>query len=362
MRSDRRQFVTEIKVMVVDDSLFMRRVISDIINGQPDMKVVATATNGKEALSLAREFRPDVITMDVEMPVMDGLLALEKIMSDTPLPVIMLSSLTQSGADATVRALHIGAVDFITKPSSSLSLDINKVAQDIIGKIRVAASARDKLRKPPSKLSGPQVPSPQLWPARVDRSPDKIVLIGTSTGGPKALHEVIPRLPGNLPAAVLVVQHMPPGFTRSLADRINGMSALRVKEAEDGEPVVAGSVYIAPGDYHLKVKRLGEGTGRRLLINLTKDPLVSGHRPSVDAMIESVVKEYWSQVLAVIMTGMGQDGTRGSAAIKNKGGRVIAEDSSTCIVFGMPRSVIDAGYADRIVPLPHIARRIVECL
>ncbi len=354
--------MTEIKVLVVDDSVFMRRVISDIINGQPDMRVVATASNGKEALALARNFAPDVITMDVEMPVMDGLQALERIMSDTPLPVIMLSSLTQSGADATVRALHIGAVDFITKPSGSLSLDINKVAQDIIAKIRVAASARDKLRRPPVQKSRPPVPPPAPPVAAVYRSPDKMVLIGTSTGGPKALHEVIPRLPGNLPAAVLVVQHMPPGFTRSLADRINGMSALRVKEAEDGEPLLTGSVYIAPGDYHLKVRRLGEGLGRRLLINLTRDPAVSGHRPSVDAMIESVVREYWSKTLAVIMTGMGQDGTRGIAALRNKGGKVIAEDSSTCIVFGMPRSVIDAGHADHILPLPHIARGIVENL
>ena len=155
---------------------------------------------------------------------------------------------------------------------------------------------------------------------------------------------------------------MPPGFTRSLAERINGMSALTVKEAENGEPVLTGNVYIAPGDYHLKVKRTGEGPGRRILINLTKDPLVSGHRPSVDAMIESVVQEYWSPVLAVIMTGMGQDGTRGTVAVKNKGGKVIAEDSSTCIVFGMPRAVIDAGCADRIVPLPQIARGIVENL
>lgn len=349
----------EIKVMVVDDSPFMRRVISDIINGQSDMKVVATARNGEEALLSARRFSPDVITMDVEMPVMDGLEALQRIMNENPLPVIMLSSITKQGADATVKALHLGAVDFITKPSGTLSLDINEVARDIVKKIRIAALAKDKLRFTKVKADK-RIKPPKVSPPGISKSPEKIIVIGTSTGGPKALHEVIPKLPGSLPAAVLVVQHMPPGFTRSLAERINGMSALNVKEAEDGEPVLTGTVYIAPGDYHLKVKQLGEGLNRRLVIKLTQEPLVSGHRPSVDAMIESVVQEYWSDILAVIMTGMGQDGTRGTASVKNRGGKVIAEDSSTCIVYGMPKSVIDSGYADLIVPLPQIARRIVE--
>jgi len=344
--------------MVVDDSAFMRKVISDIINGQPDMTVIATARNGEEALAKAKMTPPDVITMDVEMPVMDSLQALERIMSERPLPVVMLSSLTKSGADATVRALHLGAVDFIAKPSGSLSLDINKVAQDIIHKIKVAAAAKDKLFRPVPSL---RRVAPAAKDVSVGPKPlDKIVLIGTSTGGPKALHEVIPKLPPGLGAGVLVVQHMPPGFTRSLAERLNGMSALTVKEAEDGEPVQNGSVYIAPGDYHLKVKKIGEGLKRRLQIILTKDPLVGGHRPSVDVMIESVLQEYWSPVLAVIMTGMGSDGTKGSAGVKRKGGKVIAEDSSTCIVYGMPKSVIEAGYADKIIPLPLIAKGIAE--
>ena len=353
--------MTEIKVLVVDDSPIMRRVICDIINGQADMKVVATARNGEEALLAAKRFAPDVITMDVEMPVMDGLEALQRIMKDNPLPVVMLSSVTKQGADATVKALHLGAVDFITKPSGTLSPDINEVARDIVKKIRIAALARDKLRLTQVRVDK-RIKPPKVSPAGIDKAPEKVILIGTSTGGPKALHEVIPKLPGNIPAAVLVVQHMPPGFTRSLAERINGMSALNVKEAVDGEPVLSGNVYIAPGDYHLKVKRLGEGLGCRLIIRLTREPLVSGHRPSVDAMIESVAQEYWSEILAVIMTGMGQDGTRGTASVKNRGGKVIAEDSSTCIVYGMPKSVIDSGYADLVVPLPQIAKRIVENL
>ncbi len=351
----------EIKVLVVDDSAFMRKVISDIINAQPDMKVVATARNGQDALFKVKAARPDVITMDVEMPVMDGLQALEKIMNETPLPVVMLSSLTQKGADATVRALELGAVDFITKPSLALSVNFNDMAKGIVKKIRVSSVARDKLHRPLVQNIKKTLAFPKV-PGIIGKSPQKLVLVGTSTGGPKALYEVIPKLPGDLPAAVLVVQHMPPGFTRSLAERIDSMSALKVKEAEDGESVLNGNVYIAPGDYHLKVRRVGEGLNRRLKIDLTKDPLVSGHRPSVDAMIESVLHEYWSKVLAVIMTGMGSDGTKGSAIVKDRGGKVIVEDSSTCIVFGMPKSVIEAGFADRIMPLPQIAKGIVENL
>ena len=268
--------MTEIKVMVVDDSPFMRRVISDIINGQADMKVVATARNGEEALLAAKRFAPDVITMDVEMPVMDGLEALQRIMKDNPLPVVMLSSVTKQGADATVKALHLGAVDFITKPSGTLSPDINEVARDIVKKIRIAALARDKLRLTQVRVDK-RIKPPKVSPAGIDKARK-----GYSDwyfNRRTQLHEVIPKLPGNIPAAVLVVQHMPPGFTRSLAERINGMSALNVKEAEEGEPVLSGTVYIAPGDYHLKVKRLGEGLSRRLVIKLTQEPLVSGHCP-----------------------------------------------------------------------------------
>ena len=252
-----------------------------------------------------------MITMDVEMPVMDGLQALEKIMNETPLPVVMLSSLTQKGADATVRALNWE--QWIYKPSLALSVNFNDMAKGIVKKIRVSSVARDKLHRPlVQNIKRPL----RFLRSQVGKSPQKLVLVGTSTGGPKALYEVIPKLPGDLPAAVLVVQHMPPGFTRSLAERIDSMSALKVKEAEDGESVLNGNVYIAPGDYHLKVRRVGEGLNRRLKIDLTKDPLVSGHRPSVDAMIESVLHEYWSKVLAVIMTGMGSDGTKGSAIVR----------------------------------------------
>lgn len=355
------------RVLIVDDSAFMRKVISDIIAREFDLEVIGTARNGQEALDRISDLKPDVVTMDVEMPVMDGLQALEKIMRTDPLPVVMLSSLTQAGADLTMRALQLGAVDFIPKPSGTISLDIEKVAGDIVKQIRLAAGVRVNLTRLTAAAANyvkteikPAAPVPK--PPMSGGLLDKLVVLGTSTGGPKALHEVIPNLPGNLGAGVLVVQHMPPGFTKSLAERLNSMSAVTVKEAEHGETVQTNCVYIAPGDYHLKVKRITEGNGKKLTVNLTKDPLESGHRPSVDAMFESAVAEYWAPMVGVIMTGMGQDGARGVIGIKQKGGRVIAEDKSTCIVYGMPKAVVEAGNADRVVPLQQIAGEIVKAL
>lgn len=349
--------MNDIKVMVVDDSAFMRKVIGDIITAQPDMRVVATARNGQEALKLIKTVDIDVITMDVEMPIMNGLQALEKIMSEDPLPVIMLSSLTQRGADATMKALCLGAVDFISKPSGTMG--INNTAGEITRKIKIAAATRYRLRKQ-SVQPIIKKTKPIKTAISANDTPGKLVLIGTSTGGPKALHEVIPKLPGNLGAAVLVVQHMPSGFTRSLAERLDRLSSLRVKEAEDGERILRGCVYIAPGDFHLKVRRSADSSNRRLMVNLTQDNLVSGHRPSVDAMLDSVVNEYWSKIITVIMTGMGQDGAKGASWVKSKGGKVIAEDSSTCIVYGMPKAVIETGNADKILPLQNIANAIAE--
>ncbi|MGE5371338.1 MAG: protein-glutamate methylesterase/protein-glutamine glutaminase [Solirubrobacterales bacterium] len=353
------------KVLIVDDSAFMRRVISDIIGRHPDLEVIGTARNGQEALAKIRDLKPDVVTMDVEMPVMDGLQALETIMREDPLPVVMLSSLTQAGADATMRALQLGAVDFVPKPSGTISLDIEKVADVIIQKTRIAAGTRINLRKvvapvPVFTRTEPTAPVPK--PIGGSGLLEKLVVIGTSTGGPKALHEVIPNLPAHLPAGVLVVQHMPPGFTRSLAERLNSMSAVEVKEAEHGDTVLPGHVYIAPGDFHLKVRRCTDGTGKRLVVNLTKDPLESGHRPSVDAMFDSAVAEFWAPMVGVIMTGMGADGARAAVGIKQKGGKIIAEDKSTCIVYGMPKAVVDSGNADKVVPLNLIASEIVRAL
>ncbi|NPV25942.1 MAG: chemotaxis response regulator protein-glutamate methylesterase [Firmicutes bacterium] len=353
--------MSKIRVLVVDDSAFMRKVISDLINADPQLEVVGTARNGEEALAKIGQLQPDVVTMDVEMPVMDGLTALDKIMRSQPLPVIMLSSVTQSGPAATMKALEKGAIDFIAKPSGPISLDINQVQNELILKIKTSKQARLTKSsgrilsqrsfniKPPVSVCEPQL--------------NRLVLIGTSTGGPRALNEVIPALPANFPAGVLIVQHMPPGFTRSLAERLDNLSAIHVKEAVDGDEVRAGVAYIAPGDYHMVLTANGRTGDRHLFIHLTQDPPIAGHRPSVDVMISSAAEVFWGPVVAVILTGMGQDGTQGVKKLKSRGqSKVIAEDQSTCVVYGMPKAAIESGCVDKVVPLPLVADEIMHMI
>jgi two-component system chemotaxis response regulator CheB len=263
--------MAKIKVLVVDDSAFMRKMISDIINSSPELEVIAKARNGKDAISKTKDLQPDVITMDIEMPEMDGLTALKNIMKETPVPVIMLSSLTSQGAEQTLRALQLGAVDFITKPSGQISLDIEQVSDDIIKKVKAVAGTK---RNVINLYSSTEIPIPRksipVKTINSDEVLNQLVLIGTSTGGPKALHQVIPRLPARIDAAFLVVQHMPPGFTRSLAERLDSLSEVRVKEAEDGEKVLPGYVYIAPGDYHMMLNVQGTNKAKQLYIHLDK--------------------------------------------------------------------------------------------
>lgn len=348
-----------IKVLVVDDSAFMRRVISDIINAQPGMEVIGKAYDGADALQKISQLQPDVVTMDIEMPNMDGLTAVKKIMETTPVPVIMLSSLTKSGAEHTMQALNLGAVDFITKPSSTLTVDINTIKDDIVRKIIIAAGTKKKLQN--SYFIGNNArPQKGTFNKSLNRTAksNKLVLIGTSTGGPKALHQVIPKFPADLDAAILVVQHMPPGFTKSLAERLDSLSNLKVKEAEHMEPVLTGCTYIAPGDYHLTIA----GNSKDLLINLTRSQPRSGHRPSVDEMFYSAARQFWSQMVCVIMTGMGQDGSAGLLELHQKGARIIAEDQSTCIVYGMPKAAVETGLVDSVVPLGKITDEVMRML
>lgn len=352
-----------IRVLVVDDSAFMRKVISDIINNDPELEVVGRARDGLDALKKIKELRPDVVTMDVEMPGMDGLSALAKVMEEYPVPIIMLSSLTKSGAEQTVKALSLGAVDFIPKPSGQISLDIDKVKDEIISKIKIAAGTKKKLKNF-YNISQYIEDKATKSNKNIDlkKSLNNIVAIGTSTGGPKALHQVIPKLPGSINAAILVVQHMPPGFTKSLAERLDSISQIRVKEAENNEIIVPGCAYIAPGDYHLTVNsRLVSGT-KQLYISLDKTPPYGGHRPSVDVMFNSVANEFWSRIIGVIMTGMGRDGAEGLAKIKDQGGFTIAEDKSSCIVYGMPRAAVETGKVDKVVPLQNISEEIIRLL
>ncbi len=350
------------RVLIVDDSAFMRKVISDIVNSDPGLLVVDTAKNGQEAVQKVLQLKPDVMTLDVEMPVMDGLSALEIVMRDAPMPVIMLSSLTKEGADATLRALELGALDFITKPSSIFQINTQDMQQELLNKLKMAARVSVKGRSSPRRE---RIPIARAAISRIEPAIGskegrikKIIAIGTSTGGPKALQDVIPNLPGNLQASVLVVQHMPPGFTKSLAERMDGISQMRVKEAEHNDLLLPGWVYIAPGDYHLRIVR----EGHNFRIKLGDDGLVSGHRPSVDAMMDSLADLKMSEIVGVIMTGMGSDGAKGLKRLKENRTFIIAQDEESCVVFGMPKSAIKLDAVDKIVSLDVIADEIIKAM
>ena len=343
----------KIDVLIVDDSAYMRKVITNMLQSDEDIFVVDTARDGLDALEKIKKWKPQVITLDVEMPRMDGLTALQKIMQDCPTAVIMLSSLTQEGSETTIKALTLGAVDFVPKPSGAISLDIAKVKEELIAKIKVCARAALKnVHTVPLLMQvRPKAPIVQA----TGGVPDKLVIIGSSTGGPNALQQVIPRLPADLPAAVLVVQHMPAGFTNSLATRLNDISRLSVKEAAEGDILRTGQVYIAPGGNHMVLE--GSHT-----IRLNSNPPVHSVRPAVDVTMESVIANFKGPLIGVILTGMGYDGAKGMAAIKSVGGKTIAQDEATCVVYGMPRVVVEMGKADKVMPITEIAQGIVEML
>jgi len=344
-----------IKILIVDDSAFMRKLLSDLFSSEPDFIVIDTARNGKDAVDKVKRLKPDLITMDVEMPIMDGLTALEMIMRDTPTPVVMISSLTKDGAEATICALELGAVDFVTK-STGIINSIAGIGKEIVAKGRVAVGA--KVPKFNEKAVKVPVMIDHLFNSITVASDERIVAIGTSTGGPRALQEIIPKLPGNLPCGVVIVQHMPPGFTKSLSERLNSLSSLTVKEAEHNDVIRPGLVLIAPGDYHMIIER----EGNRKVIKLNQDPQIGGHRPAVDPMMESVARVYGRLAVGVILTGMGHDGAKGIQAIKQKQGYTIAEDQSTSVVFGMPKSAIELGVVDKVAPLSTIAAEIVKAI
>lgn len=362
---------TEIKVLVVDDSAFMRKIIQDILNSENDIKVISTAKNGKEALEKVKTLNPDVITLDVEMPEVDGLSCLREINKISNTPVIMLSGLTREGADLTIRALEAGAIDFITKPVNLFSLAGDEKKKEIIDKIKMAYRSVNK-----SKPIQPQTPVTEtkpitfIKPIKTEAKPIKsktstytgslnIVAIGTSTGGPRALQSVIPFIPADIPAAILIVQHMPPNFTKSLADRLNDMSKINVKEAEDGDVLVAGTAYIAPGDFHMRVNKVRNGT---YVIKLDKEPAVGGHRPSVNVMMTSLSQTgIRGNITGVIMTGMGADGSEGLKLLKNNNKAfTIAQDEKSCVVYGMPKSAYLTGAVDVVVPLNDISNEILK--
>lgn len=358
--------------MVVEDSAYMRYVISEILAEDPEIEVIEKARDGLDALERIEKAVPDVITLDIQMPRMDGLSFLTEMGKNYKIPTIMLSSLTVEGAEDTIKALELGAVDFVPKPSGVLSLTLDDIRDDLIRKVKAASQIKPVVirpaehvkeqpaepREPESEKSGAapaqkksrRVPLPEKTPTL-----KRVVVIGCSTGGPRALTEIIPLLPGDLSAGVIVVQHMPQKFTASLAERLNSISEIKVVEAKNGDKVAPGIVYIAPGDYHILV-------GRGDTIYLNQEPHWHGVRPSVDVVMKSVAKTYGKKTIGVVLTGMGVDGRDGVLEIKNMGGTVFAEHESTCVVYGMPRAAVETGAVDRVLVLGRIADELIQSI
>lgn len=349
----------KIRVLIVDDSAFARFAIAKRISSDPQIEVVGQARDGIEAIDMTRNLQPTVITMDVTMPRMDGIQAVEKIMAEYPTPIVMLSALTREGADVTIQALELGAVDFFCKPSVVSPVGSAESSDELLHKIRLAAEIEKSRLKAIQKVSAGKPFKKVAKPPRKRAADDyslqrsRVVVVASSTGGPRALVGVLPKLPGDLPASILVVQHMPSGFTKSLAARMNDVSELDIKEAEEGDEIRPGTALFAPGGKHMTVDASGK-------ISLNQGPQECGLRPAANVTMQSAAEAFGSSVLGVVLTGMGSDGTRGCGLIKKAGGEVIVQDEPTCVVYGMPKSVADAGYADSILPLSEIAAEMIK--
>ncbi|WP_088041207.1 chemotaxis response regulator protein-glutamate methylesterase [Bacillus sp. EAC] len=352
----------KINVLVVDDSAFMRKMISNILNSDDDINVIGTAKTGKEAIEKVIKLKPNVVTLDIEMPVLNGLEALKVIMKEFPVPVIMLSSLTQEGAISSFKALDYGAVDFVPKPSGSISLDIDLISEQLIKKVKIAITVNLKKLKAPVKtiktpILNENKPEPITIKDSATKSSNQIVCIGTSTGGPRALQEVLTNIPRGFIPPIFIVQHMPAGFTNSLAMRLDKLSTIHIKEAENDEKVVTSTAYIAPGGYHMKVIQ----KNNELFIELTEEPACNGHRPSVDVLFESISNLVNYEITSAILTGMGADGAKGMKLIKQHcKGTTIAESEETSVVFGMPKAAVLLNIVDEIVPIQQVADTIIK--
>ncbi len=360
-----------IRVLVVDDAVVVRRLVTDVLAADPEIEVVGIAANGKIALQKIAQLAPDLITLDIEMPEMDGLETISEIRKTwKTLPVIMFSTLTERGAQSTMEALARGATDYVTKPANvgSVTVAQQRVRDELIPRIKSLCASVLPAAIPArltgaalvsaqlAKVAGTPPPRPPRPAATGPQQPISIVAIGCSTGGPNALIEILPKLPADFPLPIVITQHMPPMFTKFLADRLSVMSKLTVREATEGALITAGSVWIAPGDHHLVLKVVGG----RVIATLTQDPPENSCRPAVDVMLRSVVACYGPRVLSVILTGMGQDGLRGSEAVHDAGGRVFAQDEASSVVWGMPGFVARSGIANSVLPLDRIAQAIID--
>lgn len=351
-----------IRVLVVDDSSFMRKALCGMLAGDSCIGEVETARNGEEALQKISSWKPDVVTLDIEMPVMNGLDALRKIMETHPLPVLMVSSLTTKGAEETLQALELGAVDFVPKQLDGVVTNIAGVHHELVAKVIAAAgmSGRIRPRRPVCSRSILAYPTAGLSSRSTSATRgSKIVAIGCSTGGPQALSELLPLFPKDFPAGIVIVQHMPKCFTKPFADRMNAQCEIDVREANESDEVTPGVALLAPGGLQL---RLGRKKATRIGVELKSNSDGHLHAPSIDVMMESVAQLYAERAVGVILTGMGQDGLEGMRAIKKGKGRTVAQNEATCTVYGMPRAVIDNGCADKVVPLSQIAGEIMNMI
>lgn len=338
----------KIRVLVVDDSAFVRKAIERMLGTVEDIEVVGFAADGEEGLAKARELQPDVVTLDVRMPRLGGLETLERLMAEQPVPVLLMSTLTQEGAEVTLRGLELGAMDFVDK-SSVQPMSMLSLTEELVGKIRALRGARVRARPKPARTGGGE--------AR-DGPRAECVVIAASTGGPAALQAVVSGLPAGFPAAVLVVQHIPRGFTKSLSERLDARSAIPVREARDGEAVERGTVLVAPAGIHTKLARR-KGV---VEIALDEEPRDALHRPSADVLMASAAGVYGPHALGVVLTGMGADGTEGLRAIREKGGLTLAESEETCVIYGMPKAAIEAGVVRRAIPLERVAGEILSAV
>ena len=338
-----------IKVVVVDDSALIRSLMARIINSQPDMLCVGAAADPLAAREMIRALNPDVLTLDVEMPKMDGIEFLERVMRLRPMPVLMVSTLTEKGSEVALRALECGAVDFVAKPKSDIASGMMEYASEISEKIRMAARAKVTRRGPAPRPAHLASPSSGL------RGTEKLIAIGASTGGTEAIKEVLAALPPDMPG-IVITQHMPPGFTRAFANRLNGLCRIHVKEAEHGERVLPGHAYIAPGDKHMAVEK----SGANYKVAVTDAPPVNRHRPSVEVLFRSVAAHVRGNAIGLMLTGMGKDGAQAMLEMKLAGAHTFAQDEARCIVFGMPKEAIALGGVDEVLPLNRIAARLLE--